>query len=69
MNDIKEQDSRAFKLNNGANEYVCQDCTNKHSERDPYDGTITLHNGQCYICGETKIVGPSRKSFGFHRFH
>ncbi len=68
MNDKKTQESNAFKCQNGAQHYVCKECSDKHREREAYDGTSTVHKAECYICGETKSVGPSRKAFGFHRF-
>ena len=68
MNSPKEQASKAFKCNNGANEYVCEDCAKKYRDREPCNGASTYHNGDCYICGQHKVVGQSRKSFGFHHF-
>ena len=66
-NETDEQ-RRSEHCNNGAQHYVCSDCRDKYSTRPPYDGTVTVHNGTCYICKEPKIVGPSRKLFGFHIF-
>jgi len=66
MNDKKIQKANAFKCNNGGSFWVCEDCAMKYSNRDSYNGTITMHNNTCYICDETKMVGPSRKLFGLY---
>lgn len=68
INSEKEKKRRSDHCNNGAQHLVCEDCSKKYSERDSYDGTITVRESVCYICGESKWVGPSRKYFGFHRF-
>lgn len=58
--------SRADKCNNGASQWVCSDCASKYSIREPYQYTITMHNDECYICKQHKVVGPSRKLFGLY---
>ena len=60
------KDSRAEKCNNGAQQYVCFDCAKKYRTKDQAKCIIPLHNGTCFICDEHKIIGPSRKLFGFH---
>ena len=68
FNTEEEQKRLADHCNNGASQYVCLECAKKYSERDEYDGMLTMHNNTCYICNEHKVVGPSRKLFGFHHF-
>ena len=46
----------------------CYDCAEQHRDREPYDGTVTIHSGECEICHKTRIVGPARKLFGYHIF-
>lgn len=60
------EQSRADKCNNGSAQYVCHDCADKYSNKDTYEKALTTHNNTCYICRKHKIVGPSRKLFGFH---
>jgi len=60
------EESRAGKCNNGANHYVCKECAEKYRTREPYDGTYTYHNGECYICQQLKTVTAARKLFGLH---
>lgn len=66
MNNKQTQASNAFKCNNGGSYLVCFDCAEKYSKQDPYKHTITMRNHECYICGEHKKVGPSRKLFGLY---
>ena len=60
------EQSRAEKCNNGASQWVCFDCAEKYRTREPYGGTVTIHNDECYICKKFKMVGPSRKLFGLY---
>ena len=51
----------------GVSRYVCTDCADKYSQREPYEYPMTMYNNTCYICEEHKVIGPSRKLFGFYR--
>jgi len=51
----------------GVSRWVCIDCADKYSKNPPYEYPLTTHNNTCYICEEHKIVGPSRKLFGFYK--
>ena len=58
---------RILKCRKGESHWVCVDCADKYSENPPYKYPMTMHNNTCFICEEHKVVGPSRKLFGFYR--
>ena len=46
----------------------CFDCAEKYRDRPMYNGTFTVREGICEICGEKKSVTSASKLFGFHKF-
>ena len=59
---------RIKECRNGASYWVCFECSKKYSEREPYDGRMTVHNRKCFICEKEYVeVAPSRKLFGFYK--
>ena len=62
-----KEEQRAQDCINGENHYVCFDCRDKYSSREPSDTAVTCRNGDCHICEEHTTVASSRKLFGHHR--
>lgn len=47
--------------------YICFDCADKYSHNRSYSDPLTVHTNICYICEESKTVGPSKKLMGFYK--
>jgi len=60
------EEKRALECINRGNFWVCKECANKYSKNPSYDGILTMHNDECYICKQHTMVGPSSKLFGYY---
>ena len=55
------------KVLKGEISWVCTNCAEQFSKKQPYEYPYTAHEDTCDICGETKSVGPAVKLFGYYR--